>query len=135
MKDNNKANTRLLIVALSLMFVIIALAIAIVVLSTANKNSINSLSNDNLAKECLLMNSESSIMDCLDEKASTYYDEGDCGKALQVYDDIPTDAFDKHFLSNLYNEAYSISIGCDESLQNYWNNKFKELSNQLEGRN
>ena len=135
MRDDNKTNTQLWAVLFSLLFIIIVLVVVLVVLPIVNRSSIDSLSDDNLAKECLLMNGESSVTDCLDEKSSAYYDEGDCEKALRVYDDIPADAFDKYSLSDLYNEAYSTSIGCgDESLQSYWKNKFEELSNQLEGR-
>ena len=90
-------------------------------------------SDDNLAKECLQTSGDSSIMECLGDKAFSYYEEGDCVKALKVYDDIPAEQFDKRTLSDIYNDAYSFSLSCeDESLQIYWTDKFTELSNQLE---
>lgn len=135
-EEKRENGNRNLIIVLSLLsFVVVVLVVVIMVLPIVKKLPITSLTDDNLAKECLLEDDESLALDCLDKKASAYYDEGDCGKALKVYDDIPVGVFDEYTLSDDYSEAYALSLRCeDEELQQYWKNKFEELSSQLEGR-
>ena len=74
------------------------------------------------------------VLYCLGREANSYYEAGDCVKALKVYDDISEDRFDKSIWASLYNEAYSISLSCDESLQEYWENKHYELVIQVKGK-
>lgn len=73
--------------------------------------------------------------ECLESKAWKFFKEGDCDSALRVYDYIPTDQYDDYSLSDRYAEAYSLSLSCDEEKQEYWKNKFEELSNKLEAKN
>ena len=103
----------------------------IAIILVANRNA---LSDDNFAEECLQGEDDGVIIDCLDEKSFEYYNNGDCEKALKVYDDVPVDLFDKNTLANIYDEAYSLSLDCnDESLRLYWENKSESIWSQLEG--
>ncbi|MBQ6414227.1 hypothetical protein IJI28_01200 [Candidatus Saccharibacteria bacterium] len=132
---NNKHNvdTKTLVIVLSsLLLVAIALVVAIVFLPMANKRN-NDYSEDNLAKECLEAGEDMDLSECLEDKSFSYFEEGDCEKALKVYDDVPVGLVSKVELAHLYDEAYSLSLSCDdESLQNYWMGKNDEISNQLE---
>lgn len=134
-KGKHKTEIKVLIIALSALAAIILILIVVnIKLSLDDKNSHPPLSDDNLAKECLEGDNEQ-WMDCLDDKASGYLDERDCEKALKVYEDIPPDWFDKYTLADLYDEAYALSLSCDDlSIQNYWKKKLKEVSKDLEGR-
>lgn len=125
-KANNKPLVILLISLLTLIVVIVGIIIVL--------NNKNGLGDGNLARECL---DTEDVTGCLYEKAYNYYEnEHDCEKALKVYDDIPAEQFDEYELSDLYNDAYSLSYSCeDESLKNYWEQKFNSLSSRLEGRN
>lgn len=90
---------------------------------------------ERLVKPCLELNDddEQTVAGCLEEKAFFYLDEGDCEKALMVYDYIPVERYDDYSLADRYDEAYSLSLSCDDtSKQEYWKNKFEELSNKLE---
>lgn len=134
-KGRHKTEVKALIIALSvLVFLVIILIVANILVLFADEISISFLGNDNLAKDCLLSEDVSS---CLYEKAYNYYEnEHDCQKALKVYDDIPIERFGDYELSDLYNDAYSMSTSCnDESLKEYWEQKFNDLSSRLEGRN
>jgi hypothetical protein len=135
-KGKYKTEIKVLIIALSALVAIILILIAVIIkLSLDNKNSHPPLSDDNLAKECLEGDNEQ-WMDCLDDKASGYLEERDCEKALKVYEDVPPDWFDKYTLADLYDEAYSLSLSCDDlSLREYWEKKFNNLSKELEGMN
>ena len=131
-KGRHKTEVRALIIALSvLVFLVLVLIVANVLALFADEISINNLGNDNLAKDCLR---SEDVMDCLHEKSFNYYkNEHDCQKALKVYDDIPAERFDDYELSDFYNDAYSMSISCnDESLEKYWEQKFNDLSSRLE---
>ena len=132
---NNKHNvdTKTLVIVLSsLLLLAVALVIAIVFLPINNQESNDD--GDNTAEECLQAENEGKLADCLDEKAFSYYEEGDCEKALKVYDDAPKERFSKYGLSDLYNEAYAMSNSCeDEALINYWAEKYEAVSSQLEG--
>ena len=134
-KGRHKIEVKILIITLSILaMVILALIITIIKLSLANENARPSLSDDNLAKECLEGDNEQ-WMDCLEEKASAFIDQRDCENALKVYEDIPPDWFDEYTLADLYDEAYSLSFSCDDlSVQQYWEKKLNNLSKQLEGR-
>lgn len=133
-KGRHKTEVKILIIALSILAIIILiLIITNLLVLFADDISINSLGSDNLAKDCLR---SEDVMSCLYEKAYYYYEnEHDCKKALKVYDDIPAERFDEYELSDFYNDAYSMSTSCDdESLEKYWEQKFNNLSNRLEGR-
>ena len=131
-REDNKS---LIVVFLLLLFVAIILVAIIIALFLINRNPAYNLSDDNLAKECLLASEDVDLSECLEDKAFSYYEDGDCEKALKVYDDIPVEEFDEYVLSDLYNDAYSMSFDCsDESLQNYWKDKFEGLSSKLEVR-
>lgn len=119
---------------------IIGLVAGLIVVAN-NNNASNTATNtglngNNLAKECLERNTEDDVIDCLDEKAFAYYDdEHDCAKALKVYDDIPTTQFNEQAIARLYDEAYSLSLECDdEALQNYWEEKNEAAWSHLGGR-
>lgn len=133
-KQNHKAGVKaIIVVLLVLVFVAIILVVVNVFVLLTNKNDINNLGDDNLAKECLKGDNED-WMGCLEDKSLEYYDEGDCGSALKVYEDVPPDWVNEYVLADLYNEAYSLSLSCDDlSLQHYWGEKFNDLSKQLEG--
>ena len=134
MRRKHGMNTKNMIVILSSLALLIILLVIIIVAVFIIKNKEYNLSDDNLAKDCL-QNQDDAMHECIEDKAWSYFQAGDCEKALKVYDDIPADRFDKYTLSDFYDEAYSLSLSCeDESLQNYWLNKFESLSNQLEGR-
>lgn len=133
--DKNKANTQLLVVILSLLlFAITVLIIVIVIFNTMRNSIVDDLGDDNLAKECLRVDEDFSAKDCLEEKAQSYLDIGDCENALKVYEDIPAGWFDDYSLSDRYEEAYTLSFSCDESVQNYWKNKHDTLLKRLEVR-
>jgi hypothetical protein len=136
MRDKHeKENMGLVITLLSLLFVVVMLVVAVVVLFVMNRDSGNEYGDDNLAKECLKVDGDISIKSCLEDMAWSYYEDGDCDMALKVYDDVPVDIFDEYALSDLYDDAYSMSLGCDdESLQSYWKDKFEGLSARLEAR-
>lgn len=124
-KNKEKSLRSLLFVSFALLAIVVVLIVVIVIVSIMNNNR-------NLAEECL--QDEETMSECLADKAFSYSMNDDCTNALKVYDDIPADRFDKYTLSDLYNEAYSISVSCgDESLRDYWSKKFEEISNQIEG--
>lgn len=136
MQDKHEKDTKgLVVVFLLLLFVVVGLVVAIVVVLIMNREPIDELGNDNLAKECLKASGDTSIKSCLEDKAMVYYEKGDCKAALRVYDDVPVESFDEHELLYLYDDAYSMSLDCDdESLQSYWKDKLESLSSQSEAR-
>ena len=119
---------------------IIGLVAGLIVVANNNTNTNTSnnadLNDNNLAKECLEGNTEDNAIDCLDEKAFSYYNDGhDCAKALKVYDDIPTTQFNEQAIARLYDEAYSLSLECgDKTLQSYWEEKNEAAWSHLGGR-
>ena len=118
---------KLILLVLSSLMVVMIITVIVVV--------INKQDDGDLAKACLQAENDGAIMDCLDEKAYSYYEEGDCEKALKVYDDVPADRFDEYTLSDIYQEAYALSDGCkDKSLRKYWLDKYSEATDHLEGR-
>ena len=128
-------DTRGLVIVLGLlMIVVVALIVVnVIVLTTDTGDIVANLGEDNLARECLMKEDDASIEYCLSGKAFAFIDEGDCEKALKVYDDIPVEIYDKRHLSYLYDEAYSLSLSCeDESLETYWLNKLNNMTEQLE---
>ena len=132
-EEKHQDGTKVLMMVLSfLMIVAIVLAVIIIVLQAINRNVGSELSEDNLARECL----EGSVgerMECLDEKSFSYYYDGYCEKALKVYEDASVDGFDNYSLLHLYDEAHSLSLICsDESVQEYWANKYEEILVQTE---
>ena len=130
---HNVDNKTLIIVLSSLLLMAVVLVVALVFLSKLNVQK-DYYDDNNLAKECLQAENEGKLADCLDEKAFSYYEEGDCEKALKVYDDAPKERFSEYGLSDLYNEAYAMSNSCeDEALINYWAEKYEAVSSQLEG--
>lgn len=133
---NNKhdVDTKTLVIVLSsLLLAAIVLVIANIFLPM-NNNQDDGNDGDNLAEECLQAENEGLLADCLDEKAFLYYKEGDCERALEVYDDAPKERFSEYGLSDLYNEAYAMSNSCgDEALVDYWAKKYEAVSSQLEG--
>lgn len=119
-----------------LVIILSVIVVLIIILVLANISLLLSKKNDGgLAKDCLSENIDVSVGACLDDLAYSYYDDGDCERALKVYEDIPEDRFDKYELQDYYDDAYSLSLECDDtSLQDYWENKSNALSNQSEGR-
>ena len=133
-EGSQRKDTRVLIIVLSvLVSITVLLTIAIILRPILTGRH---FSDDNLAKECLKTDDPLAISKCIEEESSKYYEQGDCEKALKVYDDVPEDVFsDKYRLVDLYNEAYSLSSFCDdEALEEYWLGKIDELASQLGGR-
>ena len=125
-KVMHNKNTRSLLVISVTLVIIILILIVVNLLIPVFKN------NNNLAKECLEFEDQEA-MECLEAKVDLFFDEDDCINALKVYDDIPANRFDKFTLSILYDDAYSMSLSCDNTdLENYWMDKKESISNQLE---
>ena len=124
----------LIIVLVILLFVILILVLVnLIILFRGRDNGNKSLGDDNLTKECFQDYESEQTEDCIEEKSSSYFDEGNCELALKVYDDIPEDQFDKYTLLHFYDEAYQLSSLCnDDNLEDYWEAKFNGLSSQLE---
>lgn len=129
-------DTKVLVTVLSLLSVVaVVLIVANILVPVLNGRKYD-FSDNNLAKECLEMEDDSLAESCIEEKVYSYYDEGDCENALKVYDDIPDGWFEEDSMGYFYDDAYSISLSCeDESLQAYWENKNNTFSNQAEARN
>lgn len=124
-EKKREVNTKLFVIILSLLLV------GVVVLVVVNTVLVVRANDENLAEKCLDIADEDGAMECLNNESLVYYEAGDCKKALEVYDDMSTDKFDKQWLRRLYGEARSMSLSCDESLQNYWSNKYNELINKI----
>ena len=136
-KSDKKKNTEGLFVALTiLVFAAVVLIIVNVELFYLRGGVNNKPDVEKVAKECWYLDEEDemSTAECLESKAWMFFEEGDCDSALRVYDYIPTDQYDDYSLSDRYAEAYSLSLSCDEEKQEYWKNKFEELSNKLEAK-
>jgi uncharacterized membrane protein YvbJ len=123
----------MLIVFGLLLAIIIVLGVSIIFLNMREEHDISS----GLIRDCFETNDEDAIMECLNEKAfSIYADENNCEKALKVYDDIPDDSMSDRSIAMLYDEAYSLSLSCDDlSLRTYWNEKSERKWERLEGMN
>lgn len=135
-ESEHSFDTKVLIAVLSLLSVVaVVLVVANILVPILNGRRYD-FSDDNLAKECLEMKDDLSAESCIEEKVYSYYDEGDCENALKVYDDIPDSWFEEDYMGYIYDDAYSISLSCeDESSQAYWENKNNKFSNQTEARN
>ena len=131
---NDKSNHKSLIVVLILLCVVaIVLAVIIVVMNSMNNSVVDKLDDGNLAKECLLKEDDASREYCLSDKSFELYEAGDCEKALKVYDDIPAEMYDDRHLAYLYDQAYGLSLTCeDEALETYWEDKLNALTEHLE---
>ena len=128
--DRHKKNEKALLMILSLLFLMmVALIVVIVVLATRSNYDKTAMT------ECLKNDDELEAVTCIKNLAFSYYEKDGCRTALKIYDDVPEERFEMVFLKNLYNEAYSMSLSCDESLQKYWKDKYEGIANQLEGRN
>lgn len=122
-----------LVIMLSLLSFVAVVLVIINVLLPMVRNKEYNYSDDNLARECLEAGEDVDSSECLEDKAFSYLEEDDCKNALKVYDDVPVEVVDKAELAHLYDDAYAMSLSCDdESLQNYWAEKNKEISSQLE---
>lgn len=135
------ANNQVLIgVLCGLLVMIVALGVGVMVVMINNSGDgvLEEESDEEIyALDCsnLSDSDDEMVIKCLNKEALSYYDEGDCEKALSVYDDIPEDRFDKYLLNQLYNDAYVLSLSCDTHLREYWENRRYNLASQLEGRN
>ena len=131
--QTEKANNKPLVILLISLLTLIVVIVGVIIIVLNNKNS-QPNNQENLAIECLDGDSEL-LNDCLDDKAFEYFEEGDCVKALKVYDDVPVDRVDQDTLEYLYDEAYSMSISCeDETLEEYWRKKNDQFNNKTEAR-
>ena len=127
---HNKNSKATLVASIIIIAIMIILIIVNLVLFFIRKHE-----SDNLAKSCLEIEDDAMVVNCIEEKANAYDDAGDCVNALKVYDSIPEDRLDKYVLSDLYDEAYSLSSDCEDGLrEDYWADKLEALSSQLEGR-
>lgn len=135
-ESKHAVDAKILVVVLSLLSVVaVILVVANIMIPVLNRRNYD-FSDDNLAKDCLLAEDEMSVDECLEDKAFSYYEEDDCEKALKVYDDIPSGWFEEDTLIHLYDEAYSLSLSCeDESLQSYWEEKNNKFMNRTEAKN
>lgn len=133
-EEKNTIGVRgLVIILVGLIVSAIALAVIIVVMNSMNDNVVDKLDDDNLAKECLLKEDDASREYCLSDKSFELYEAGDCEKALKVYDDIPAEMYDDRHLAYLYDQAYGLSLTCeDEALETYWEDKLNALTEHLE---
>lgn len=133
-EGKERANHKALWVALALLiFAIVILVVANILIPAIH--TATHYDDNNLVKECLQSDDVNVSTDCVEAKAEEYTDQGDCTQALKVYDDIPADHYDPYALQDLYDQAYSLSIDCEDgTLQEYWKAKSESLSNQLEGR-
>ena len=137
-KTNKKSKYKTEVVGLVVVLIILVVVMIILGVTNVLLPAVSDRSDvEKLVKQCLDLNddSEQTVASCLEEKAFFYLDEGDCNKALMVYDFIPTERYDDYSLADRYNEAYSLSLSCDDTAkQEYWKKKFEELSNKLEAR-
>ena len=133
-EGKEKANHKSLWLALILLFfviiILVVINILIPIINTTTPDDSNSL-----VKDCLQSEDINVLTDCIEAKVDEYTGQDDCAQALKVYDDIPVNRFDPYTLQDLYDQAYSLSIDCEDGAQQeYWKEKSESLSNQLEGR-
>ena len=114
--------------------ILIILVITIIILILITIITIINNSKDT-GDNCLQEDNEEAIFDCLSEKSFEYYDEDNCEKALKVYSDFPVDNLSTDLKARIYDEAYSLSLDCEDTAsQQYWGDKYEKLTSNLEGK-
>ena len=90
--------------------------------------------DEDLAADCVSIEDNVAAKECIDNLSFTYfYEQNDCNKALEVYDDIPEGRFDEDWLSVIYSDAYSMSLSCEDmAVRQYWKEKYNVILSQLE---
>ena len=138
MVDNKQVDSsKKLVVVLALLSVVVVVLVVLIVLLTPHEKHDGNNGYSGLARDCYEIGDEDAIMECLNDKAFSFYsDENDCEKALKVYDDISEGSLSDRSVAMLYDEAYSLSLSCDDSsLQEYWEEKSERKWEHLEGMN
>ena len=133
-EKEHKVEAKTLVAVLALLSVVIVVLIVLIVLLALREEYSD---NGGLVGGCYETDDEDAIVECLNEEAFSFYsDENDCEKALKVYDDIPENSLSDRSAAILYDEAYSLSLSCDDlSLQEYWEEKSERKWEHLEGMN
>lgn len=127
--DNHKKIS--ITVLVSLLVVIVVLIVVNVAIGIKQ----NGNTDDGADSDCLKLKSEEEVLDCIDEEAFSRYETVGCEEALKVYDEVPEGLFDDAWLELVYDNAYSLSLSCNESLQEYWSVKFSNVAARTEARN
>lgn len=132
--DGIKKDSKVLMwVLIALLCIVIALVATIVIINLGGGGRVVVDNED--VQVCLDGRETLAVDECIEEKASEYLDEGDCDKALQLYEDVPAGGVDEDTLYYLYDQAYSTSTYCeDEEAIEYWRGKNNQFMNATEAR-
>lgn len=127
--DNHKKIS--IVVLVSLLVAIIVLVFVNIAIGLKHSEEVG----NEIETDCTKLKDKEEALDCIDEKAFSNYQTAGCEEALKVYDEVPEGLFDDAWLELVYDNAYSLSLSCNESLQEYWSVKFSNIAARTEARN